>query len=88
MESQAYWRIYRSGEYPTYETIAKKLSVTRARVCQMIALAKRLPNEIIDVFSDEEHADKLSHITERKLRPITLLKTDGEKIKAFNKLIR
>jgi hypothetical protein len=46
----------------------------------MIALAKRLPDEIIDVFSDEEHADKLHYITGRKLRPITLLKTDAEKI--------
>ncbi len=60
----------------TYETIAKKHDVTRARICQMIALAKKLPSEISDLFIDSKNSDKLRHITERKLRPITLMKSD------------
>ena len=80
-------QLYISGNYSTYESIAKKFGVTRARICQMIALAKRLPDEIIGVISDGKHQDKLQHITERKLRPITLMNTDAEKIAAFEKLM-
>ena len=82
-----YLKLYHSGRYPTYETIAKKHDVTRARICQMIALAKKLPNEISDLFIDSKNSDKLRHITERKLRPLTLMKSDDEKIAAFEKMI-
>jgi hypothetical protein len=75
------------ADYIGEKNLLKKFGVTSARFSQMIALAKRLPDEIIDVFSDEEHADKLHYITGRKLRPITLLKTDAEKIAAFEKLM-
>ena len=68
--------------------VLKKFGITRARICQMITLARKLPDEIVAVFSDINYADKLQHITERKLRPITLMKTDREKIEAFNELMR
>ena len=79
MEGQEYLKLYLSGDCPTYETIAKKFGITRARICQMIALARKLPDGIVAVFSDIKYADKLQQITERKLRPITLMKTDREK---------
>ena len=50
-------------------------------------LARKLPDEIVAVFSDINYADKLQQITERKLRPITLMTTDREKIEAFNELM-
>ncbi len=87
LEGLRYLKLYHSGHYPTYETIAKKHDVTRARICQMIALAKKLPSEISDLFIDSKNSDKLRHITERKLRPITLMKSDDEKIAAFEKMI-
>ena len=86
MEGKEYLKLYLSGDCPTYETIAKKFGITRARICQMIALARKLPDEIVAVFSDIKYADKLHHITERKLRPLTLMKSNSEKIKAFEKL--
>ncbi len=88
LEGKEYLKLYLSGDCPTYETIAKKFGITRARICQMITLARKLTDEIVAVFSDINYADKLQHITERKLRPITLMKTDREKIEAFNKLMR
>ena len=45
LEGLGYLKLYHSGHYPTYEIIAKKHDVTRARICQMIALAKKLPKE-------------------------------------------
>jgi hypothetical protein len=54
----------------------------------MISLVKKLPSEILDLFMDNKNSEKLLHITERKLRPITFLKTDREKIEAFNDLRR
>jgi predicted DNA-binding protein YlxM (UPF0122 family) len=86
LEGQRYLNLHLSGDYPTYETIAKKFGVSRARICQMIALAKNLPDEITGLFSDSKYLARLHHITERKLRPLTLMKSNSAKIKAFEKL--
>ena len=86
LEGQRYFNLHLSGDYPTYETIAKKFGVSRARICQMIALAKNLPDEITGLFSDSKYLTRLHHITERKLRLLTLMKSNSEKIKAFEKL--
>ncbi len=88
MEGIGYLKLYRSRHYPTYETIERKFGVTRARICQMIALAKNLPDEITGLFSDSRYSEKLQHITERKLRPLTLMKSNSEKIEAFENLMR
>ena len=60
LEGQRYFNLHLSGDYPTYETIAKKFGVTRARICQMIALAKNLPYEITGLFSDSRYSDKIA----------------------------
>ena len=57
-----------------YDDIAGMSGVSKARVSQMIALIKRLPDEIVDYFP------------ERRLRPLTLMATDGEKINRFNEM--
>jgi len=54
----------------------------------MIALAKNLPDEITGLFSDSRYSEKLQHIKERKLRPLTLMKSNSEKIEAFENLMR
>lgn len=87
LEGQRYLNLHLSGDYATYETIARKFGVTRARICQMIALAKNLPDEITELFLDSKHSAKLQHITERKLRPLTMMKSNFEKIEAFEKLM-
>ncbi|MBN2029816.1 hypothetical protein JW824_06170 [bacterium] len=88
LEGLGYLKLYHNDHYPTYEIIAKKHGVIRARICQMIVLAKKLPNEISDLFIDSKNSDKLRHITERKLRPLTLMKSNSEKIEAFENLMR
>ncbi len=81
-----YLELYESNQKLSYESLAKKFGVTRARICQMIALVKKLPPTVTNHFLDDNNADNLCHITERELRPLTLMKNDAEKIRAFDKL--
>ncbi|MFC1560883.1 hypothetical protein ACFL4V_00230 [Candidatus Latescibacterota bacterium] len=52
----------------------------------MIALVERLPQEITDSFSDMADPKSISYFTERKLRPLTLIKSDEEKIERFREM--
>jgi len=52
----------------------------------MIALCKRLPAEIIDYLINTDEPEILKHFTERKLRPLTLLESDQDKIKKFDEM--
>ncbi len=49
----------------------------------MIALCKRLPPEITEYLVNTDESEILKHFTERKLRPLTLLASDEDKIKKF-----
>ena len=67
----------------TYDDLSVEAGITKARVCQMIALYKRLPAEITDFLMNVDESKILKHFTERKLRPLTLLASDEDKIKKF-----
>jgi len=49
----------------------------------MIALCKRLPPEITEYLINTDEPEILKHFTERKLRPLTLVASDEDKIKKF-----
>jgi hypothetical protein len=49
----------------------------------MIALVKKLPQDIIDFLINQNQSENISYYTERKLRPLPLLMTDEEKIEKF-----
>jgi len=49
----------------------------------MIALCRRLPPEITEYLINTDESEILKHFTERKLRPLTLLASDEDKIKKF-----
>ena len=70
----------------TYQDLADHYNISRARVCQMVSLIKKLPQEITDYFLDESNSKSFESITERRLRPITLLASDKDKIKKFNEI--
>ncbi len=67
----------------TYDDLSLDGGITKARVCQMIALCKRLPPEITEYIINTDGTEILKHFTERKLRPLTLLASDEDKIKKF-----
>ncbi|GAB6910168.1 hypothetical protein JCM12296A_60250 [Desulfosarcina cetonica] len=52
----------------------------------MIALCKRLPKEITDYLLDIDDPETLKFFTERRLRPLTLIADDDEKINRFNEM--
>ena len=66
-----------------YQDIANEFGVSKTRVHQMIALIKKLPRVILDYFFMEDNSENLRNFTERKLRPVTLLDSDEEKIDFF-----
>jgi hypothetical protein len=67
----------------TYDDLSLDAGITKARVCQMIALCKRLPPEITEYLINTDEPEILKYFTERKLRPLTLLESDEDKIKKF-----
>ena len=70
----------------TYGDLSVDAGITKARVCQMIALCKRLPPEITDYLINTDEPEILKHFTERKLRPLTLLASDEDKIRKFDEM--
>jgi hypothetical protein len=70
----------------TYKNVADEFNITKARVCQMIAILKKLPQEIKDYFMNNNESLDPSYFTERKLRPLTLLKSDKVKIDMFREI--
>jgi hypothetical protein len=66
---------------PQYIPPSADADVTKARVCQMIALCKRLPKEITEFIVDTHEPEILRQFSERRIRPLTLLASDEDKIK-------
>ena len=70
----------------TYNDIANEFGMSKARVCQMVALVKKLPIEITDYLMNTYEPEVLKHFTERRLRPLTLLASDDDKRKKFDEM--
>jgi len=70
----------------TYQDLGTENGINKARVCQMIALTKKLPTEIINCLLHEDKPEILKYFTERKLRQLTLMFSDNEKIKIFHEM--
>ncbi len=47
----------------TYDDLAADVGVTKARVCQMIALCKRLPTKITEFLMDTNEPEILKYFT-------------------------
>ena len=65
LEAQAYLEYLNSSPNFSYKNVADKFGVSRARVSQMMALIKKLPDEIIDYFHMENNSEELKYFTER-----------------------
>ena len=86
LEAYNYIEYLESHPNITYQNVAEKFNISKARVSQMIALVKKLPQEIIDYLLNKEERLNLNYFTERKLRPLTLLASDDDKINKFNEM--
>ena len=83
LRASTYLEYLKSNPELTYKHIAEEYNISTARVCQTIALVKKLPNEIIDYLSTLSDPEQISYFTERKLRPLTKLESDTDKIAKF-----
>jgi len=48
----------------------------------------RLPVTITDYLMNTDEPELLKHFTERRLRPLTLLTSDDDKLRKFDKMIK
>ena len=53
----------------------------------MIALVTKLPGEIIDFLVSKNDPVYLGYFTERRLRPLTLMESDEEKMERFKGMV-
>lgn len=67
----------------TYDDLSEMSGVSKARVCQMVALCNKLSAQITDYLMNTDEPEVLKHFTERRLRPLTLLASDEDKILKF-----
>lgn len=72
----------------TYDELAGMSGVSKARICQMAALCKRLPSLISDYLLNTDDPEVMKHFTERRLRPLTMLVSDDVKIRVSYKMMR
>jgi hypothetical protein len=69
-----------------YDDLSKIYGVCKARVCQMVALYNRLPSRITEYLMNTDEPEILKYFTERRLRPLTLLACDEDKLRKFDKM--
>ena len=70
----------------TYDELAGLSGVSNARICQMVALYNRLPALITDYLMNNDEPAVLKYFTERRLRPLTLLASDDDKLRKFDEM--
>ena len=75
-----------SGDGTSKADIARREGLSRARVTQIMGLLCLVPQIQKHILILPKSASR-SAITERSLRPITLLEGQGEQLEAFEKLI-
>jgi len=76
-------RVFEQESVNTYAQAAKILGVPRPYYCQIISLVLKLPQQIKDFLVDNEDPAVLRYFTERRLRPLTGLATDEQKLDRF-----
>ena len=71
----------------SYKDVAKEFNISKARVCQMIALVTKLPEEIIERLINKNEPESLSYFNERQLRPLTQIKNPELQKEKFGELL-
>ncbi len=64
--------------------VAESFGVTKVRVCQMLALLRKLPSEITDAITDTENERFRTFFSGRRLRPLTKIADQTEEIRQFH----
>ena len=76
-------RLFENESVNSYAQAAEIIGVHRSRVFQLVSLVTRLPNEVINFLTTNKDPYIRAHFSERKLRRLTLLASDEQKISSF-----
>ncbi len=77
-------------EQPAVRTLAQAasiLGVSRQRVYQLTTLIRKLPDEVTRVLLGTEDPTIQGYFTERRLRPLTTLGSDEERLARFTAML-
>lgn len=80
-------RLFENESIRTYAQAAEIVGVCRGRVFQLVSLVTRLPKEITDFLAANKDPVIRVHFSERRLRPLTLMESDEQKIKRFRAML-
>ena len=80
-------QVFEQPAVTTYADAASILGVSRQRVYQLASLVRKLPSEVTRALLDTEDPAIQGYFTERRLRSLTALGTDDEKVARFTALL-
>lgn len=81
-------RLFENESVSTYAEAAEIVGVCRGRVWQLVSLVTRLPKEVTDYLVANKDPFIRAHFSERRLRPLTLLKSDEQKVERFHDMLK
>lgn len=87
MKGLQWLRLFENESIRTYAQAAEIVGVSRIRMFQLVSLITRLPREITDFLAANKDPVIRAHFSERRLRPLTLLESDEQKIKRFRAML-
>ena len=87
LQGLRFLRVFEQESVRTCAEAAEILRVSCQRFCQLTSLVSRLPQEIKDFLVENEDPAVLRHFTERRLRPLTRLATDKQKLDRFWRML-
>ncbi len=80
-------QVFEQPAVTTYADAARILGGSRQRVYQLISLVRKLPDEVKSILRETTDPAIQGYFTERQLRPLTTLSSDGEKLAGFMALL-
>ena len=80
-------QVFEQPAVKTYADAASILGVSRQRVYQLTSLIRKLPEEVRNLLLETDNPAIQGDFTERQLRPLTTLSSDGEKLAGFMALL-
>ena len=80
-------QVFEQPAVTTYAEAASILGASRQRVYQLTSLVRKLPDEVTRFLLGTEDPTIQGYSTERRLRPLTMLGSDEEKVAGFAALL-
>jgi len=87
LKGMRFLQVFEQESVKTYAEAAEILGVSRQRLYQLIWLVTKLPQDVKDYLIANEDPAILRYFTERRLRPLTKLGTDADKLAQFQVML-